>query len=211
MRAGDRALAQQACSLLLGYPDEELLGRLPALTTAARGLPAAVAEPLQAFLHHLATVPLVAQQRDYVATFDLRRRCCPYLTYWTHGDTRNRGRAIVAFKQVYRDAGVMPPGEEELPDHLAVVLEFAATVDPDRGNALLVEHRAPIELLRAALAEASSPYALVLQAVAATLPTITADLVAAALRLASAGPPQELVGLDPYPAPGSMDPMGARR
>ena len=53
----------------------------------------------------------------YVAVFDMKRRCCPYLTYWTHGDTRNRGAALVRFKQVYRASGAVPR-DDELPDHL---------------------------------------------------------------------------------------------
>ena len=39
---------------------------------------------------------------DYVETFDMRRRCTMYLTYWTAGDTRNRGREMHAFAQAYR-------------------------------------------------------------------------------------------------------------
>ena len=70
-----------------------------------------------------------------------------YLTYWTAGDTRNRGREMHAFAQAYRDAGSRPP-VDEAPDHLPVVLEFAATVDPVAGRRLLVEHRVPIDVLR---------------------------------------------------------------
>ena len=88
---------------------------------------------------------------DYVETFDLRRRSTMYLTYWTAGDTRNRGSQMLAFAAAYRDAGVEPPCGEA-PDYLPVVLEFAATVDPVAGRRLLVEHRVPIDVLREALA-----------------------------------------------------------
>ena len=93
---------------------------------------------------------------DYVETFDLRRRCTMYLTYWTAGDTRNRGREMHAFAQAYRDAGVQPP-VDEAPDHLPVVLEFAATVDPVAGRRLLVGHRVPIGVLHDSLSERGSP------------------------------------------------------
>ncbi len=89
---------------------------------------------------------LMDVQRHYVETFDMRRKCSPYLTYWTHGDTRNRGMALLHFKEAYREAGVTID-EQELPDHLAVVLEFAACNDAELGNALLAEHRGVIGLL----------------------------------------------------------------
>jgi nitrate reductase molybdenum cofactor assembly chaperone NarJ/NarW len=88
----------------------------------------------------------------------------------------------------------------ELPDHLAVVLEFAATGDARRAETLLAEHRAGVELLRLALEEHGSPHADVLRAVCATLPPARVEDRAAALRLAQDGPPTEEVGLDPYGA-----------
>jgi nitrate reductase molybdenum cofactor assembly chaperone NarJ/NarW len=134
---------------------------------------------------------------DYVETFDLRRRCTMYLTYWTAGDTRNRGSAMLDFAAAYRDAGVEPPGGEA-PDFLPVVLEFAATVDPDGGRRLLTEHRVPIDVLHEALTETDSPYAYALAAVCATLPAATDRDVQRAQRLARAGPPAEAVGLQPF-------------
>jgi nitrate reductase delta subunit len=134
---------------------------------------------------------------DYVATFDMRRRCTMYLTYWTAGDTRNRGREMLAFATAYREAGVQPPGGEA-PDHLAVVLEFAATVDPDAGRRLLSRHRVPIDVLRGALADAESPYEPAVAAICETLPDATDQEVRRAERLAQAGPPAEAVGLQPF-------------
>lgn len=83
---------------------------------------------------------------DYVETFDLQRRSTMYLTYWTAGDTRNRGSEMLAIAAAYRAAGVDPP-RDEAPDYLPVVLEFAATVDPEAGRRLLTEHRVPIDVL----------------------------------------------------------------
>ena len=96
-------------------------------------------------------------QRHYVEIFDMKRRACPFLTYWTNGDTRNRGVAILRFKQAYAEAG-FTLGTEELPDHLAVVLEFAAVGDRVTGDALLAEHAAAIGLLREALHDLGSAY-----------------------------------------------------
>ena len=94
----------------------------------------------------------------YVDTFDLRKRTTLYLTYWTAGDTRNRGREMLRFVEAYRAAGVSPP-EDESPDHLAVVLEFAATVDARAGAALLAEHAVAIRMLTESLTDTGSPYA----------------------------------------------------
>jgi nitrate reductase molybdenum cofactor assembly chaperone NarJ/NarW len=191
------ATARQVASLLLDYPDEELLARLPLLRAVAAPLPAELAGPLGRALDHLETTPLAEQQADYVQTFDLRRRCCLYLTYYAYGDTRKRGMALLQFKHLYGRAG-MQLSDAELPDHLAVVLEFAATGDAVRGERLLNQHRAGVELIRLALEERTSPYADVLRAVCATLPPIEAADRAAVLRLAQQGPPTEEVGLDPY-------------
>ncbi len=85
-------------------------------------------------------------------------------------------------------------------DHLAVVLEFAAT-EPGTGARLLTEHRAGLELLRLALTDDGSPWAQVLDSVSATLPALAGDEREAVARLAAEGPPEEQVGLDPYASP----------
>jgi nitrate reductase delta subunit len=190
-------LVWQAASLLLAYPDEQRDHRLDTverllthLDGSARNLLARTATSLRA------AEPLAAAA-DYVETFDMRRRSTMYLTYWTAGDTRNRGREMLAFANAYREAGVEPP-KSEAPDHLPVVLEFAATVDPDAGRRLLVEHRVPIDVLLQALTEANSPYAHAVAAVCETLPPVTDQDVQRARRLAESGPPAEAVGLQPF-------------
>jgi nitrate reductase molybdenum cofactor assembly chaperone NarJ/NarW len=193
------ATARQVASLLLGYPDEVLVGRLPLLRAATAPLPTALAGPLGRFLDHLETTPLSDLQGAYVETFDLRRRCSLYLTYYAYGDTRKRGMALLQFKHLYGRAG-MHLIDGELPDHLAVVLEFAATGDAARGERLLTEHRAGLELIRLALQDQRSPWVWVLEAVSATLAPVAAADREAVLRLAQQGPPTEEVGLDPYGA-----------
>lgn len=198
-----RALTHRIAAFLLAYPDDELRTRLPMLRDASAELPPRYGPPLRELVDHLDSTPLLAAQQHYVETFDLRRRCCLYLTYWSTGDTRNRGRAIVDFKRIYRSAGVQPP-DDELPDHLTVVLEFAATTDQALGTALLINHHAGLTLLAKALHDQGSVYARGVGAVLATLPTPTAETMRAAERLAATGPPQESVGmagpLPPFPA-----------
>jgi len=204
------AVARLASSWLLWYPDERLNDHLPALAAAVGTLPGAMRRPLEAFLDHLAGTPLLEVQRHYVAVFDMKRKACPYLSYWTDGDTRNRGRAILRFKQAYLEAG-FDPGTAELPDHLAVVLEFAAVGDRETGDALLAAHHGPIGLLRDALAHLDSAYVHVLDAVLATLPAVTPELERRMAEIAASGPPVEQVGLEPFGVTIPLESVGARR
>ena len=149
-------LVWQAASLLLAYPDDGLAGRLDAVDEMLGHISGSAAALLGQTVASLRAREPMAAAMDYVATFDMRRRCTMYLTYWTAGDTRNRGREMLAFATAYREAGVQPPGGEAS-DHLTVVLEFAATVDPEVGRRLLDQHRVPIDVLRAPWPTPSRP------------------------------------------------------
>ncbi|MEU5609170.1 nitrate reductase molybdenum cofactor assembly chaperone [Streptomyces sparsogenes] len=202
--------AWQAQSLLLAYPDE----RFPRYVSLARRvsttLPGPVRAPLLDFTGHAERTAPTELAAAYVATFDHRKRCCPYLTYYAHGDTRKRGIALLRLKRTYAAAG-RRLSDDELPDHLAVVLEFAAT-EPATGHRLLTEHRAGLELLRLALRDEGSPWAALLDSVSATLPALAGDTREAVARLAAEGPPEERVGLAPYTPPQFMpDPAGGPR
>lgn len=190
--------AWQVQSLLLAYPDEQFAQHLALAARATAVLPDPVAHPLIRFTAHAEQTAPADLAAAYVATFDHRKRCCPYLTYYAHGDTRKRGIGLLRLKQTYAAAG-WRLGDDELPDHLAVVLEFAAT-DPAAGTRLLTEHRAGLELLRLGLNDDGSPWAHVLDSVSATLPALAGDDREAVMRLAAQGPPEEQVGLDPYAA-----------
>jgi nitrate reductase delta subunit len=188
------ATARIIASTLLLYPDEDFMSKRKEMEAVAKKLDTSFGEPLLEFLEETWAMTLAELQRHYVEIFDMRRRCSLFLTSWTHGDTRNRGMALIYFKELYKNAGVTM-SEEELPDHLAVVLEFAALVDPIEGNLLLGEHRAPIELIRDALHAAHSVYAHILDSVVTTLPPMTAEIQERARAIALSGPPQEFVGL----------------
>ena len=190
-------LVWQAASLLLAYPDERLADRLRTVDELRACVTGPAADLLARTASALQMSDPMTRATDYVETFDLRRRSTLYLTYWTSGDTRNRGREMLAFAEVYRDAGVRPP-DDEAPDYLPVVLEFAATVDPVAGRRLLVEYRVSIDVVRAALTDCRSPYADTVAAVCETLPSATDQVVLRAQRLAQAGPPAEAVGLQPF-------------
>ncbi len=155
---------------------------------------------MEEFLGHLEAMPLRELQEDYVETFDNRRRCNLFLTYFAHGDTRKRGMALLRFKQTYLQSG-FELSDSELPDHLCVVLEYAATIDQASGRQLMLDHRAGLELLRLSLRDLGSPWFSVVDAVCATLPPLRGDERDAVRRLAAEGPPEEEVGLAPFATP----------
>ncbi|MGA4990815.1 nitrate reductase molybdenum cofactor assembly chaperone [Nonomuraea bangladeshensis] len=196
-----RASLLRLVSLLLQYPDPALLAARDELAEAVRALPESRARTsLTAFVAWFGDQPPMEPARHYVQTFDLRRRSSLYLTYYLHGDTRRRGMALLTLKQRYRVAGLTPP-EGELPDFLPVVCEFAALAGPATGEAPLRQHRKGLELIRTALHEGGSPYALVLDALCGELPELSAAEQSAVADLALVGPPAEEVGLAPYGPP----------
>ncbi|MCL2581906.1 MAG: nitrate reductase molybdenum cofactor assembly chaperone [Streptosporangiales bacterium] len=185
-------------SVLLQYPTVALFDGLSLLKDAASGCDAEARDPFGLFLEWMEQTPPDEVARHYVETFDLKRRCALYLTYYRYGDTRKRGMAMVRFKAAYRAAGLMP-FERELPDYLPMVLDFAAA-DP-RGVKLLREHRADLELLLRALRETASPYEWVIEGVCACLPKLRRPDKAVIERLTETGPPAEDVGLEPFAPP----------
>ncbi|MCH9703073.1 MAG: nitrate reductase molybdenum cofactor assembly chaperone [Actinomycetia bacterium] len=198
----DQRLVWRLAALLLDYPSEQTVAMFDELSAAATQLPDTVSRPMLVFLDHFRDEDPLRLAARYVETFDMRRRASLHLTYYAYGDTRKRGMALLRFKHAYRQAGV-EVGDDELPDYLPMVLEFAATVDHAQGQRLLRENVPVLELLRLSLCDNGSVYASLLTAVLATLPPInTADRRRIA-ELAAQGPPDEEVGLEPF----AMDPL----
>lgn len=196
-------------SLLLQYPTTALFGGLDYLDAAAAGIsPRASRDAFTRFLGWLRATPPTEVAQHYVETFDLRRRCALYLTYYRYGDTRTRGMSMLTFKAAYRAAGVTPT-DDELPDYLPMVLDFAAL--SARGESMLRAHRADLELLRRALGQAGTPYADVLDAVCAQLPKLGRRDVSLVTRAWEQGPPKEEVGLEPFAPPDYLTGAGTRR
>jgi nitrate reductase molybdenum cofactor assembly chaperone NarJ/NarW len=185
-------------SVLLQYPTVALFDGIGMLETEAARLQRPVAAGFGQFLGWLRATPQDEVAQHYVGTFDLRRRCTLYLTYYRYGDTRKRGMALLTFKAAYRTAG-FEPADEELPDYLPLVLEFAAL--HARGEKLLRAHRADLELLLRGLRQAGSPYASVIEAIGAVLPALRRPDLAVVARAWASGPPSEEVGLEPFAPP----------
>ena len=190
-----RAVAARCASLLLRYPDADVLAAGPTIAAALPGLPAAIADRLRPLVTHRTTTDPDTLAVEYVELFDFRRRCCLHLTYYTAGDTRRRGQALASVADAYRAAG-WKVADGELPDYLPAVLDLAA-VD-QAGWRLLHEHRIGLDLLAQALATHRSVYRHAVEAVRAMLPAPRPADLAAVAHLARTGPPREAVGLEPY-------------
>lgn len=194
LSAAQRARVHMLASLLLDYPDDDWFARLDEVAAHLTGLPAAITDPLGEFVTTARAAGESPWQRRYVTTFDLKRKCSLYLSYYATGDTRRRGVALVTFLEAYRAAG-WEFDADDLPDYLPAVLEFSARSDSEIAGALIASHREGIEVLRAALEGMSSPWALVVRAITLSLPPIDARTRDRFLDLISEGPPTETVGL----------------
>jgi nitrate reductase delta subunit len=186
----------QAASLVLGYPDTELVDRAGLVRAALADAAPQRAGDFAPVWELWATAAASVVQNHYVEIFDLSRRHTLYLSYYTDGDTRRRGETLMTIKQRYRRSGFLVDTHGELPDYLPLILEYAARVDPSDGAALLQEFRRSLELLRLALIDRGTPYAGVVAAVCATLPGASPRDREAVMAMAADGPPTETVGLE---------------
>ena len=190
-------LAWQSVVVAADYPDEALLGPAELVQAARRrscrprrgarsALPAAPGHD-----------PLADLQATYVETFDKRRRLQPLpdlLRARRHPQAGDGAAALQADLPARRGSSSTTA---ELPDHLCVVLEYAATVDQRLGRGLLLDHRAGLELLRLSLRDRArgGPAR---STVCATLPPLRGEERDAVRKLAADGPPAEEVGLTPF-------------
>jgi nitrate reductase delta subunit len=205
----ERAHPLKVASLLLQYPTEPLRAAAAEAgeieIAPARGRQAA---RLREFCAWYAATPLAELERRYVDAFDFSKRCSLHLTYHVHGDRRQRGLAMLELKRAYRASGFEPPGDE-LPDHLPLMLEFAALAPDGAGVVLLEDNRVALELIAGGLRHADSPFAPLVEVVLGSLGRLSAAKLARVRRLAASGPPTEEVGLEPFAPPEVMPPDGA--
>ena len=157
----------RALAWLLRYPDAELRAAAGALGAALHdegALAAGRLAELDALVRRLAAAPGLRVEAEYVELFDRGRRTALHLFEHVHGDSRDRGPAMVDLAQTYDRAGLqLVPGE--LPDYLPVVLEFASTQPPAQAREFLRETAHIVQAIFSALLERGSPYASVLAAV----------------------------------------------
>lgn len=160
------SLSLRVLARLLSYPDAELRGHLPQMRAALRtegAITAGRLVELDALMDALEGDDPLDTEATYVQLFDRGRATSLHLFEHVHGDSRDRGPAMIDLAQTYDRAGLfLAPGE--LPDYLPVVLEFASTQPPREARDFLKEITHIFSALFGALQERTSPYASVIGA-----------------------------------------------
>jgi nitrate reductase delta subunit len=157
----------RALAWLLRYPDAELRAALPALAEALRAeaaLPPARLAELETLAARLGALPALRAEADYVEIFDRGRQNSLHLFEHVHGDSRDRGPAMIDLAQTYERAGLRLVAGE-LPDYLPVALEFASTQPAREAREFLREIAHVVRAIFSALLKRGSGYASVLAAV----------------------------------------------
>jgi nitrate reductase delta subunit len=162
------SLTLRVLAHLLRYPDADLREHLHELRQALRderALSASRLDELEVLIRRLQQQPGLRSEAEYVELFDRGRRTALHLFEHVHGDSRDRGPAMVDLARTYETAGLLL-ADGELPDHLCVVLEYASTQPPAAARAFLAETAHILRAIFTALKERGTPYA---SAVAAVL------------------------------------------
>ncbi len=152
---------------LLAYPDAALRAQLGALRDALhdeRAITAGRLVELDVLIDRLRSPRTYDTEAAYVETFDRGRGTALHLFEHVHGDSRDRGPAMVDLVKTYEAAGLMM-GPDELPDHLCVVLEYASTQPAADARNFLREVSHILQVIFSALNQRRSPYAVVIAAV----------------------------------------------
>jgi nitrate reductase delta subunit len=150
-------------SVLLEYPDQELIDHLPEIREVvgkSHDINAVEKDSVRKVIDHLAGTPLTELQASYVQTFDLTPEHSLHLTHHLFGDDndKNRGPALIDLGELYKDYGVSTV-TNELPDFLPLILEFAAGLEGDEAAVFLSDASKVLGVLADNLTKADSPYA----------------------------------------------------
>lgn len=157
----------RALALLLRYPDAQLRERLPALVAAIddeRALKPARRNEIRHLAHQMHEADAIEVETRYVELFDRGRSTSLHLFEHVHGDSRDRGPAMIDLMKTYENAGLYLKANE-LPDHLCVVLEFASIQPPAVAREFLGEMAHILAAVFSALRQRDSAYASLVAAV----------------------------------------------
>ncbi len=192
----DRTL--KAFSLLLSYPTRELQHAMPEISAVLASdtrLTAAARRALRPLVEELSGRDIYDLEEQFVLLFDRSRTLSLNLFEHVHGESRDRGGAMVSLVETYR-AGGFDPVTSELPDHLPVLLEFLATRSLSEAQDTLADAAHIFEALAARLLRRDSPYGAVFAALL-QLAAVKADSEAVAQMLAQPDvDPNDLDALD---------------
>ena len=160
------AVTLRVIAALLAYPDAQLRGYLAemnALLVRDGVLAESRRKALETLTRWIGEGEAIDVESAYVETFDRGRATSLHLFEHVHGDSRDRGPAMIDLAQTYEKAGLYLKFGE-LPDYLPAVLEFVSTQPPREAKAFLSEIAHLVNIIFNALIARGSPYAAVLGA-----------------------------------------------
>ncbi len=144
-------------SALLCYPEQDLIDAIPAIEQMASATDSLRGQ-LDPLLKYLTDESLIGLQENYVGTFDRSPRNSLHLFEHIHGESRDRGQAMVDLLQEYRKHGFeMVPNE--LPDYVPLFLEFLAQMPQEQAQPLLGDAIHVLAMIGDKLKASESPYA----------------------------------------------------
>jgi nitrate reductase delta subunit len=185
-------------SALLSYPSAGLIGAAEEMKQALRAealLPLAQRDAVLRLIDELALGDLYDLQERYLLLFDRTRSLSLHLFEHVHGESRDRGQAMVDLLRLYEEAGYSPTAAE-LPDFLPLFLEFASTQKPAGALDLVGQPAHVFAALRERLGKRNSSYGAVFDALIA-LGAVQPDEAALALLRSEPDPePDDLAALD---------------
>jgi nitrate reductase molybdenum cofactor assembly chaperone NarJ/NarW len=162
-------ITYRALAALLGYPTPELVAALPEIRVVVDGearLGRRERRALRALIAELAASDLIDAQERYVDLFDRGRATSLHLFEHVHGESRDRGQAMVDLNATYAQAG-LALAANELPDYLPVLLEFVSLQPDAVSRAMIGDCAHIVRKVGDALAKRESAYSAVLAAVLA--------------------------------------------
>ena len=191
-------MTMKVLSALLSYPTADLkeaTGEIAEVLRSDGVLSGAIAGALQPLLDDLAKSDVYELQERYVSLFDRSRSLSLNLFEHVHGESRDRGSAMVDLVETYRKAG-FEPVSSELPDHLPVLLEFLAHQPVAEAREILADAAHILEALRVRLTRRESDYAAVFAALVELSAEVADKEALATLLAAEDTDPDDLEALD---------------
>jgi nitrate reductase delta subunit len=154
----------KALGALLDYPTPELQSALDEIDQAIgeqRAIPTPELEGVRAFIERLRRSDIMDAQEYWIGLFDRSKRLALHLYEHSHGESRDRGQAMVNLALTYRMNG-FELNAAEMPDYLPLFLEFLSVIPEAHARRYLTDAIAIIEALRIRLEERDSTYAALL-------------------------------------------------
>lgn len=192
------SMTYKVLSAVLSYPTAELQDAardLIRVLNVEQLLPAKHRAAIGALIEDLAEADLLEAQSAYVDLFDRTRSLSLHLFEHVHGESRDRGQAMVSLLERYHQAG-LDVAAAELPDYIPLFLEFLSTLEDAEARTHLAEPAHILAALAERLCRRGSDYAAVLEGLIALSKIVPSPDILAELRLEKIEDPADLAALD---------------